>query len=158
MGHIVTDPFVVQIPRVLVNKDGSPTFEYSEFLRYDNQFKHDIWQRVAGPTNNIDQTNVQVTEIQQEVNNIQNGVQLAYTPISTDRTTTGNELIVASNGVVITLNSSPSDYERVIVQTTVDSQVTIVGAINNSSQIIIHRAYDLIDLEYRSTPNRWFIK
>lgn len=44
----VADPYVVQIPEVLVNRDGTLTAQAKAWFEYDNRWKHDLWQQAGG--------------------------------------------------------------------------------------------------------------
>ncbi len=76
--------------------------------------------------------------------------------ISANYTTIGNELIQVTAACTITLNATPKFKEMVSIQPTGNFLVTISGTINGQSSIIIHHAYDLINIEY--TELGWIIK
>lgn len=77
--------------------------------------------------------------------------------VSGNTATVGNELIVAVAGCTIALNTTPQDAERVIVQTTVRDPVTIVGPINEGTNLVLHVPFDTVDLEYVLDLSRWVI-
>ena len=42
------DPYIVPHPRFIVNSDGTASPEFEQWLIYDNRFKHDLWQKLGG--------------------------------------------------------------------------------------------------------------
>lgn len=76
--------------------------------------------------------------------------------IATNYTTIGNEIIQVTAACTITLNATPKFREKVSIQPTGNFLVTVSGAVNRQTSIIIHHAYDLMTIEY--TELGWIIK
>jgi len=83
---------------------------------------------------------------------------VSYYAPSSSHTTSGNEIVRPSASLTVTLNANPEDGEQVRIQPTVDGLVTVSGDINDQTSIVIHRAYDFIDLVYLADAGKWVIQ
>ena len=77
--------------------------------------------------------------------------------ISTDYTTAGNQVIIATNGETVTLNATPEDNETVIVKRDSTSDITVSGTIDGDSSHVITQNYAAIALKYSTEQAKWYI-
>lgn len=77
--------------------------------------------------------------------------------ISAAHTTSGDEFLRPTAACTITLNADPDEGEHVTIQPNGDFMVTISGDINGETSIVMHRAYDLINLKYSFEVGEWSI-
>lgn len=80
--------------------------------------------------------------------------------VSSAHTTSGNELIIATATLTVTLNDKPKDFEFVEVKSAVVGTVTIDGngnTIDGSSTLTISHKYDSPKLRYSIDADEWLI-
>lgn len=160
-------------PRLqLINSDGTPTHFFLRWLQA-------TWERTGGPDDAINEiqngelaevgvtdTALQVTKV--DLAGLGNEVDMASDSrlgflydnrfvtreISADHTTTGHEEIICTAAVTITLNTTARVGERVYIKRT-NGKVTIVGTIDNKTNLIIHQNNAVVTLVF--TESGWWI-
>jgi len=132
------DPNSQVIPQAVIRSGDRELIDWYEF---DARWKHDMWQQLVGPQSETDPVTVTYS----------------YYAITGNRTTNGYEFIRASDELTITLNSSPSAYENVVVQPVVDRPITVAGTINNQSSVVIHKSYDMVSFTYYDQFAEWVV-
>ncbi len=93
-----------------------------------------------------------IEEIKEDLENI--GV-ISETTTAVDYTTASNNLVRVTAPCTITLNLSPIIGERSLIQPQGNFLVTVIGNINNDTEVLMHNAYDLMDARY--TASGWVI-
>lgn len=119
------DPYIVQIPTSIVNRDGGPSEEFKAWLIYDNRFKHDLWRQNGGgedlfvtlqdqiTSNDTDITALQAADIALDarIDVLEALADLDVVTTAINYTTTGNVVVRATDQLLITLNATPADRE-----------------------------------------------
>lgn len=169
------DPYVQPIPQSILRSGDD---EMRAWFEYDNRWKHDIWQKLGGGGDSVEDSadvaaanEIQISQIQgliaflqQRIQDLENDVplptpvkQYSFVSISSSYTTAGNEYIRVTAAATITLNSTPGHMEEVFVQPTSNVVVTISGSINGDTELVMNHAYDLAHLVYHADIGEWII-
>ncbi len=165
------DPFVIRWPK---KWESDP--ELRDVLRYLNRFLHDLWIRTGGGPDLIEEGLEAIEDLQDQINaiivrldaneaaiaDLQARVEyLEGTTVVTavDVTAEGNQVIICTDAVTVTLALSPLDKDVVEVKRT-NGLVTVAGngnTIDGSSEITLTRDFIGYSMEYSSTADAWFI-
>lgn len=145
------DPFVINIPKKIVDDP-----ELFPFFDYFVRWAHDMWVRTGAGDDDVGNQYIQELYPWQQPN-----YQIFDIPItvtSSAHTTAGNEIVVATSNITVTLNSTPEDGEKVIVQrSTTDGNVTVSGTINGDSSFVMLFNYDSYTFVYSISEAEWKI-
>lgn len=146
------------------------------YLRQLEWILFQLWERTGGGDDIIDDSanqNVdtdalyglfaQLDELEQELNpeNNMQGISQPQEVVvaSANHTTVGNETVICTTGVTVTLNATPDDLERVNIKRTAD-QIVIDGngkQIDGHDTITVIRQYTTLDLIYTVETDSWSI-
>lgn len=151
------DPYTQRFPtNIEVNdsRTGQMNKEWVDWFNYDNLWKQQIWQKLGGGSDAIQDGDIGFSYLEA----LSYNKKFNELSISSDRTTSGDEFLRVTAACTITLNSSPDDGEIVKVQPDGNFKVIISGAINGDNEIIMFGAYDLAELQYSAEHSEWVIK
>lgn len=130
-----------------VNEDGRLT-------PFAFRFLSSAWERLGGPTNEV--ANVEIQELY-PWQTITSGSGIIRTA-SSDITTTGDEVIICTEAITVTLNPSPDDLESVTVKrATTAGFVTVSGDIDGDTSYVMMANYESKTFIYSVENGEWSI-
>lgn len=157
------DPFIQPIPKKILQDP-----EVRDYFQYLHRFLHDLWVRTGGGDDQINNLGVrelypyQSTEeaTSTDLTNlysvgVSDSSKKEYYSVSSNHTTTGNEIIEATAELSVTLNTTPELLEAVSVKRNGTGIVTIVGTIDGDSNFQLLYNDESVDLIYNGSG--WLI-
>ena len=143
------DPFIIPIPRKLLSDP-----ELAGYFIYLNRWAHDIWVRTGAGSDDVQNINA----VKRYRPNLSHVDDRSIIVTSSNYTTAGDQTIIATGSITITLNTSPDDMEEVEVQRATSSgPVTVSGTINSDSSYKLCGNYESKVFRYVTDRGEWII-
>jgi hypothetical protein len=177
------DPYVVRLPEVMVNQDGSPSEQMRAWLEYDNRWKHDLWQLVTGGSGEDRTAGIDIASANENTISVILGLLDSYlektqdleseVPIypqaldfraiskSANYTALDYDFVSASSASTITLPQNPVENSVVIVRNADGTLIGIGGNgknINGSASITVGLKGNSLLMQYFLESDEWFIR
>ena len=139
--------------------------EFNNYLDQLERFAEQMYRRVGGSTDAVADTDIgfyqpiDIDSIISQISDFPPSPQpsVNYYTVSGSHTTSGDEFLRVTSAATITLNPNPDDRESVAIQPSGNFRVTILGAINGGTSLVMSHEYDLCNLVFISDIGDWVV-
>ena len=175
------DPYVIEIPRLITNPDGSPSREFLQWLVYDNRWKFDSWIRSGAGSDllegidseSIDDNSFSVGQVNGLHERIDEITSRLHEPppildlrefnsviADTDYTALDRDFIKVSNSADITLPLNPDENGVIITVNTDGKKHSIFGngrLISGSNTVEVVQQDTILYFYYFIADDSWIM-